>query len=161
VTLVENERVEMDISHITDNLYIASLPKARHAEAIRDLNVSLIINMIFIRPPEVYTQPPFRMLTLRTFDFALLPIPVPKLKLGVETALPVIHKGESVLIYCHAGRHRSVAMGSCILIGMGYTADEAMGLIREQRAVADPYAWHIQRQIRRFEEEWQEGGSWL
>ena len=144
----------MDISQITDYLYIASLPKAEDAEAIRDRNVRLIINMIFIRPPEVYTQPPFRMLTLRSFDFVLLPIPIPKLNTGVEAALPVIQNGESVLVYCHAGRHRSVAMACCILIAMGYIADEAMQLVRERREVADPYARHIERQIREFEEQW-------
>jgi len=144
----------MDISQITDYLYIASLPQAEDVGAIRDRNVSLIINMIFIRPASVYTQPPFRMLTLRTFDFVLLPIPIRKLKKGVEVALPVIQSGESVLIYCRAGRHRSVAMGACILIAMGHTADEAMQLVREGRSVADPHAWHIERQIRKFEEEW-------
>ena len=144
----------VDISQITDYLYIASLPKAEDAEDIRARNVTLIINMIFIRPPEVYTQPPFHMLTLRTFDFPLLPIPIDKLKKGVETALPYIQKGESVLIYCRAGRHRSVAMGACILIAMGHTADEAMQLLREGRQVADPHAGHIKRQIRKFEEEW-------
>jgi protein tyrosine phosphatase (PTP) superfamily phosphohydrolase (DUF442 family) len=144
----------MDVSQITDYLYIASLPRAEDAQAVRDRNVRLIINMIFIRPPEVYTQPPFRMLTLRSFDFALLPIPIRKLKMGVETALPVIQDGESVLIYCRAGRHRSVAMGCCILIGMGHTADEAMQLVRDGREVADPHAAHIERQIRRFEEHW-------
>lgn len=146
----------MDVSHITDYLYIAALPKAENAGAIRDLNVRLIINMIIIPPPKVYTQPPFRMLTLRTADFILIPIPVRKLMRGVEEALPAIQNGESVLIYCHAGRHRSVAMGSCVLIAMGYTADEAMQLISERREVADPYAWHIQRVIRKFENEWHE-----
>jgi len=149
----------VDISQITDYLYIASLPGAEDAQAIRDRNISLIINMIFIRPPSVYTQPPFRMLTLRTFDFVLLPIPIHKLKQGVEVALPVIQDGESVLIYCRAGRHRSVAMGTCILIAMGHTADEAMQIVREGRSVADPHAGHIKRQIRKFEEEWRTQNS--
>jgi protein tyrosine phosphatase (PTP) superfamily phosphohydrolase (DUF442 family) len=151
----------MDISHITDYLYIASLPKAEDAETIRERNVSLIINMIFIRPPEVYTQPPFRMLTLRTFDFPLLPIPIDKLNEGVEAALPVIENGESVLIYCRAGRHRSVAMGSCILIAMGHSAADAMQLVRQGREAADPHARHIERVIRKFEEEWRAGNSSL
>lgn len=145
----------MDISQITDYLYIASLPGAEDAQAVRDRNVRLIINMIFVRPPEVYTQPPFRMLTLQSFDFVLLPIPIRKLEKGVEVALPVIQDGGSVLIYCRAGRHRSVAMGCCILIAVGHTADEAMQLVREGREVADPHAGHIERQIRRFEEHWQ------
>lgn len=146
--------ITMDISKITDYLYIAAHPRAEYAEAIRDLNVRLILNMIFIRPAKVYQQPPFRMLTLRTFDSIFLPIPLRKLRKGVKTALPVIEDGESVLIYCRKGRHRSVAMASCILIGMGYSADMAMELISSKRHVADPYAWHIQRQIRRFEKSW-------
>ena len=149
----------MDISQITDYLYIASLPKAEDAQSVRDRNVRLIINMIFIRPPAVYTEPPFRMLTLRSFDFVLLPIPIRELRQGVEAALPVIRDGESVLVYCHAGRHRSVAMTCCILIAMGSTADEAMQLVRERREVADPHAPHIERQIREFEAQWRRENS--
>ena len=97
----------MDISQITNYLYIAAHPKTEDADAIRDLNVRLILNMIFIRPAEVYDQPPFHMLTLRTFDSIFLPIPMGKLIKGVEAALPVIEAGEGVLVYCREGRHRS------------------------------------------------------
>lgn len=91
------------------------------------------------------------MLWLRAFDFPLIPIPLKTLSRGVEAALPVIQDGYRVLVFCEGGRHRSVAMASCILIGLGYSADDAMDLISRKRGVADPYAWHIQRQIRRFE----------
>lgn len=144
----------MDISKITDYMYIAAHPNAEAANAIQELGVRLIINMIFHRPAEVYKQPPFRLLTLRSFDSIFLPIPLSKLRKGVKTALPVIQDGDSVLIYCRKGRHRSVAMASCILIGKGYSSDGAMELISSKREVADPYAWHIQRQIRRFEKSW-------
>jgi protein tyrosine phosphatase (PTP) superfamily phosphohydrolase (DUF442 family) len=144
----------MDISKITDQLYIAAHPKAEDAGAIRDLNVRLVLNMIFIRPAKVYDQPPFRMLTLRTFDSIFLPIPISKLEKGVKAALPVIEAGDSVLVYCREGRHRSVAMAAAILIGQGQSADQAMQLIKSHRSKADPYAWHIQRQIRKFEEVW-------
>ena len=144
----------MDISKITNQLYIAAHPRAEDASAIQDLNVRLFLNMIFIRPARVYDQPPFRMLTLRTFDSIFLPIPIGKLIKGVETALPVIDAGKGVLVYCREGRHRSVAMAAAVLIGLGYTADQAMQLIKSQRAKADPYAWHIQRRIRKFEEVW-------
>jgi protein-tyrosine phosphatase len=95
------------------------------------------------------------MLTLRTFDSIFLPIPIDKLVKGVEAALPVIEGGESVLVYCREGRHRSVAMAAAVLIGQGSSTDEAMRLISEKRSKADPYAWHIQRRIRKFEEVWQ------
>ena len=144
----------MDISQITAQLYIAAHPKAEAADAIRDMNVRLILNMIFFRPADVYRQPPFRMLTLRTFDSIFLPIPIRKLVRGVEAALPVMENGESVLVYCREGRHRSVAMAASVLIGQGHSADEAMQLISSKRSKADPYAWHIQRRIRKFEQIW-------
>jgi len=144
----------MDISKITKQLYIAAHPRAEDASTIRDLNVRLVINMIFIRPAKVYGQPPFRMLTLRTFDSIFLPIPIRKLIKGVETALPVIDAGDGILVYCREGRHRSVAMAAAVLIGLGHSADHAMKLIKSQRSKADPYAWHIQRRIRKFEAVW-------
>lgn len=73
---------------------------------------------------------------------------------GVEASIPVIAAGESVLVYCRAGRHRSVAMAATVLIGQGYSAEDAMRLIKSKRAKADPYAWHIKRRITKFEEIW-------
>jgi protein tyrosine phosphatase (PTP) superfamily phosphohydrolase (DUF442 family) len=144
----------MDISQITEQLFIAAHPKAEAADAIQDMNVRLILNMIFFRPAEVYRHPPFQMLTLRTFDSIFLPIPIGKLVRGVEAALPVMEQGGGVLVYCREGRHRSVAMAAAILIGLGNSADQAMQLISSKRAKADPYAWHIQRRIRKFEQVW-------
>jgi protein-tyrosine phosphatase len=69
----------------------------------------------------------------------------------VRAALPVIHDGGVVLVHCVAGVHRSSAQAACVLIGMGYTADDAMQLIKKKRPVADPYARHIQSRIRKFE----------
>jgi len=147
----------MDHSLITDYLYIAARPKGTDAREIRDLDVRLIISMVaHRRPPAEFYRPPLSTLWLRTFDFFLLPIPVDLLEQGVDAALPVIKGGHSVLTYCQAGRHRSVAMGAAILIGMGHSADEAMALIARRRPTADPYASHIERQIRKFEARWGE-----
>lgn len=146
----------MDISQITDQLYIAAHPRAEAADTLREMKVSLILNMIFFRPADVYRQPPFRMLTMPTFDSIFLPMPISVFKKGVGAALPAMEDGESVLVYCRKGRHRSVAMAAAILIARGRTADEAMQLITSQRSKADPYAWHIQRRIRKFEKVWRD-----
>jgi hypothetical protein len=148
----------MDISQITENLYIASRIRTGDLEAVLRLEPGLIISMIVQRrPPKVLAAAGLDVLWLRTFDFPLIPIPLKTLKRGVEAALPVIQDGGRVLVFCEGGRHRSVAMASCILIGHGYSTDEAMQLISSKRKVADPYAWHIQRQIRRFEAIWRAG----
>jgi protein tyrosine phosphatase (PTP) superfamily phosphohydrolase (DUF442 family) len=145
----------MDVSQITDYLYISSIVEDESIETVRKLDPRLVISMIFNdRPPRELGEPPITVLWLRTIDFPLVLIPVSKLRRGVESALPVIRNGHKVLVFCHSGVHRSVAMASCILVGNGYTADQAMQLISQKREVADPYAWHIKRQIRKFETYW-------
>jgi protein tyrosine/serine phosphatase len=79
-----------------------------------------------------------------------------KLFLGVEKALSVIQNGNGVLCYCAQGRHRSVAMGACILIARGYSAVEAMERLRLQRRIARPQTWHIRKRIELFDVLWRE-----
>ncbi len=73
---------------------------------------------------------------------------------GVEMALPVIKEGKNVVVHCAYGRHRSVALACCILIGQGYSAANAMALVKRQRPIADPYASYIRARIERFEARW-------
>jgi len=142
-------------SAITDQLFIAPIPRTRHVDEIRALNVDLVISMLFRAPPPQLARPPFQLLRLPSIDFPLTPIPLLWLRKGVTTALPVLGAGGRVLVYCRAGRHRSVAMASCILIALGMTADEAMATIIAKRPVADPHIYYIEARIRAFERDWQ------
>ena len=144
------------ISQITDYLYISAFPRGEHVEEIVDLGVRLVLSMHWMRPTKMLGKPPVELLWLPTFDFVLLPMPINTLNKGVQAALPVIEEGGAVLVHCKAGVHRSVAQAACVLIGKGYTADEAMQLIKDKRAVADPDARHIQSRIRKFAEKWPE-----
>ena len=135
-------------------MYISAWPRGDHADEIRALDVRLILSMHWIRPSRTLGHPPVRLLWLPTFDNPLMPMPIKTLQRGVEAALPVIQDGYRVLVHCRAGVHRSVAMACCVLIGMGQTADEAMQLVKQQRAVADPYARYIQNRIYKFEQLW-------
>ncbi len=143
------------ISQITDYLYISAFPRGKHVEEIIALGVRLVLSMHWIRPTKMLGKPPVKLLWLPTFDNMFFPMPIKTLNKGVRAALPVIHEGGSVLVHCKSGIHRSVAQAACVLIGMGYNADDAMELIKEKRAVADPYARHIQKRIRKFESQWQ------
>jgi len=146
----------MDLSPITPSLFVGAQPAPQAATELAALGVKLIISMrAESRPPEVFTQPPFTALWLKTHDIIFLPIPIPTLMTGVQAALPVIQNGGRVLAHCAHGVHRGPALGAAILIGLGATAEDAMRLIREKRPAADPRAWHIQRQIRKFELAWQ------
>jgi protein tyrosine phosphatase (PTP) superfamily phosphohydrolase (DUF442 family) len=147
----------MDISQITDLLFVGGQPRTEHAEQLEELGVRLVISMRGeMPPPQVFAQSPFRALWLRTYDTLFTPIPIQKLMEGVQAALPAMQRGESVLAHCHYGRHRGVAMGAAILIAQGQSADAAMRLLRDKRALADPQAWYIRRQIKKFEQAWNE-----
>ena len=143
-----------DVSAITDYLYISAWPRGDHADEIREMNVRLILSMHWIKPARNLGHDPIRLLWLPTVDNPFLPMPIRSFWLGVEAALPVIRDGYKVLVHCRAGVHRSVAMACCVLIGMGFSADEAMKLTREKRSVADPEIWYIQNRIRKFEQQW-------
>jgi hypothetical protein len=144
----------LDASAITDALYIAARPRRNHVSGVRGLNINLVISMIWFRPVSELMRPPFRIVRLPTVDNPLFPLPIWMLRRGVEAALPVMSDGGRVLVYCRAGRHRSVAMACCILIGLGMTAEDAMSLVVEHRPAADPHAPHIERRIRAFERDW-------
>jgi protein-tyrosine phosphatase len=145
----------LDVSPITDYLYISAWPRGDHAEEIHGLNVRLILSMHWTKPSKSLGQPPVQLLWLPTIDNPLVPMPISTLQRGVDAALPVIREGYRVLVHCRYGVHRSVAMACCVLIGMGSTADEAMKLVEQKRSVADPRAGHIQRRIYIFEQQWQ------
>lgn len=154
VVSVESDRSTYDVSRITDQVFLASRPRARHVDNVRGLGVDLVLSMIWFAPPWALTRPPFRLMRLPCFDSPLVPIPLFILRRGAAAAVLVLDAGGRVLIYCRAGRHRSVAMASCILIARGMTADQAMDIIVANRPIADPHAAHIERRIRAFEIDW-------
>ena len=148
----------MNYSQITDNLLIGTTPRARDYAQLHQLGVKLVINMrIGIPPRGDPHNPPMRSLWLPTIDSPLIPIPMHFLQTGVRAALKVIEEGGSVYTHCSRGRHRGVAMGACILIAQGMSAEQALQLIKQQRPVSDPQAWYIRDRIMKFAREWDKG----
>jgi protein-tyrosine phosphatase len=143
-----------DISKITDYLYISAWPEEHHTDELIAYNIRLILSMHWWKPSKELNRPPLRVMWLPTIDTPITPMPIGTLRKGVEAALPTIKDGHAVLTHCRAGVHRSVAMASCVLIGMGYSADDAMKLISEKRSVADPYVGYIKKRIYKFEKSW-------
>ena len=144
----------LDISRITDTLYISAHPKPGHVEALAGLPTDLLLSMR-LRPPRLAVRQAARQwLHLPCVDSPLVPIPMRLFQRGVLAALPVVERGGIVVVHCHYGRHRSVAMACCILIGQGYPAADAMKLAVQQRPAADPYIWYIRARIERFAAQW-------
>lgn len=146
-----------NFSNITDNLFIGTTPLATDYDGLRELGIQLVINMRFSRGPYPdLHETPIRLLWLRTIDSPFFPLPVSKLITGASAALETILMGGKVYVHCAYGRHRGPAMGSCVLIAQGYDPEEAMKLVIERRAVADPQVNYIRSRIMKFARAWSE-----
>ncbi|HTP02084.1 MAG TPA: dual specificity protein phosphatase [Anaerolineales bacterium] len=146
----------MNYSAITDNLFVGTSPRKADFDILRELGVSLVINMRWMPGPRpARDDAELHYVRFRTFDNPLLPIPLRALIEGVQLALEEIKAGGKVYTHCAAGRHRSVAMAASILIAQGLAPEGAMQLIKQQRPIADPQAFHIRRKIMQFAREWE------
>src|SRR5512140_189162 len=145
----------MNFSTITDSLFIGTTPGWRDFDVLRNLGVSLVINMRWTpgpRPPA--DDPALRYVRFRTFDNPLMPIPLRALIEGVHMALEEIKAGGKVYTHCAKGRHRSVAMAASILIAQGHSPETAIDLIKAGRPIADPEIFYIRRRILTFADQW-------
>lgn len=146
----------MDITQVSDGLWIGSTPAVEDYESLRSLGIGLVINMRIEKriPPDPH-QPGLDILWLPSIDWPWFPIPMRLLWRGVRQAREAIHSGCGVLAHCAKGRHRSVAMAAAILVAQGLSASEAMQLIATRRKTADPYVYYIKSRILRFSRQWQ------
>ncbi len=145
----------LDISQITNGLFVSNWPIAKHAPEIVDYGIELIICTLWERQDKELKLPPLKMVQIRMTDAPFMPLPLFQLRHGAEVALPILDASGKVLVFCKAGIHRSVAMASCILIGQGHSAAEAMRMVADAREIADPYKPHIRKRIEKFEPYWQ------
>jgi hypothetical protein len=128
--------------------------RGEHAQEIREMGIRLILSMHWLRPERTLDKRLYGCSGCpRSIPFH--PIPMGYLVRGVKAALPVIHEGGKVLVHCKYGVHRSVAMACCVLIGIGYSSQEARQLVKAKRAVADPDIWYVRKRIQEFEKVWQ------
>jgi protein tyrosine phosphatase (PTP) superfamily phosphohydrolase (DUF442 family) len=147
-------RHPFEYSQITDRLFVAAWPVGENYTEIVDQGVRLVINMDWISPDPKLGQPPLQLLTLETRDSPLTPMPLDKLWTGVNAASETIAAGGKVMVYCKGGVHRSVVMACCILISQGYSAGQAISLVKQKRPVARPDDGHYMQVIEEFETAW-------
>ncbi len=151
----------MVISEITDNLYIGKTPKISDYDYLAENSIFDIVNMRadyfwFNRSNNLG----IKIHWVPTVDILFLPIKSEKLINTAKIMAEEIKSGKKVLCFCRMGRHRSVAMAASILIALGYSAEDAMNLIKQKRPIADPYAKHIKKTIYSFEKLWLEKSTY-
>lgn len=145
----------MNFSPITADLFIGTTPSKEDYNTLRELGVSLVINMrVEYRPRKDPHPSPLHLLWLPSFDSPLVPISIKALQRGAHAALETIKTGGKVFAHCAGGVHRGVTMGACILIAQGHDPQNAMKLIKEKRPQADPFAFYIRPRILKFASQW-------
>ena len=148
--------VPLDYSQITENLYIGAWPTKHHREKIISLGVTLIIATILERTDKELNQPPLTLVHTRATDLGhRLIYPTGQILKGVEPAVSAIQNGDKVMVFCKAGKHRSATMTSCILVGLGHSADEAIKIVEAGRSEAEIKETH-RKTIQKFERHWKE-----
>jgi protein tyrosine phosphatase (PTP) superfamily phosphohydrolase (DUF442 family) len=149
-------RHPFEYSQITDPLFVAAWPVGENFAEIVGLGVRLLINMDWVPPDPKLGEEPLHILTLKTRDTPVTPMPLDVLWTGVKAAAETLAAGEKVLVYCKGGVHRSVVMACCILISQGQTAGEAIQLVKEKRPAARPEDKPNRKVIEDFEAAWME-----
>ena len=147
-------RHPFEYSQITDQLYVAAWPTGEDYQVLKELGVRLVINMDWVPADEKLNQPPLEVLALTEIDTPLTPMKMENIWKGVNQAQEIFDQGDVVMVYCKGGVHRSVVMACCILISQGYSAEDSMAIVKDQRPVADPYTEHFKKRILKFEEQW-------
>lgn len=145
----------LDYNQITDYLFVGKTPRARdYAELLR-AGVRLVINMrVEAYALAINARRSIKTIWLPSLDTKFTPIRVDKIVKAVKQADAVIKNGGKVYVYCRAGRHRSVAMATAILISQGLDIDSAVALMKSKRLVADPEKPHIYKVISKFSRLW-------
>ena len=148
--------IPLDYSQITDDIYIGAWPTKYHRDTIISLGVTLIIATILESADKELNQPPLRLVHTRATDLgSRLIYPTGQILKGVEAAVSAIGNGHKVMVYCKAGKHRSATMTSCVLVGLGHAADEAIEIVRAGRDQVEIHETHRQA-FNKFEQTWKE-----
>ena len=83
---ITDETDLLDISQITDSLFISNWPIAKHAPEIASYGIKLIVCTLMERQDKELNQPPLMMIQIRMIDTPLFPLPFAQLRSGVEAA---------------------------------------------------------------------------
>ena len=135
--------VKLDISKITDYLYISAWPKPENAGEIESLNISLILSMHWWKPNKRLNEPPLQLLWLPTLDTPITPIPLASLWRGVDSIF--FHH----TMRCNQFSKRKLLI-SCFSLSVAFIVDShslhsvtlnSCGL--DQQRPVDPTGWPV------------------
>ncbi len=141
----------LDMSRITDQLYVGRTPRRRDYQTLADVGITLLINMRAEWPSPIFVrQNIMQDIWVPCFDLPLGFVGQKRLLATALLAKQEIERGGKVYVFCHKGRHRSVAMASAVLLLQGYSLAKVQALFVKQRPVSDLKRYQVHRAVSRF-----------
>ena len=133
-------------SRVTDSIYVGPQHRSNGKRALKQAGITHIINMRSEFDDESYG---LTLGDVRSDNYCYLPtvddnpISAEHIEKGIAYIDSAIEGGGKVYIHCSAGVGRAPSMAAAFLISRGYSAEEALGLIRQARPFIKPTAVQI------------------
>jgi protein-tyrosine phosphatase len=144
-------RVGMDMTWVTDRIAVGGgIWNAENMAAVARAGITHIIDMQIEFDDTPLAKAHGIAVCWNPVDDDFAPKPAEVFARGVEFALVALEENESRLfIHCAAGVHRAPMMTLALLGVMGWSVEDAMGLIEGRRPVADFAEVYVQS-VERF-----------
>lgn len=128
----------LNLSWITDDLAVGGAFHTRHVPRLRRLGISAVVDC------REEASDDEEALARHGISFLRLPTPDARdlsqvhLDLGVTWASQRLEAGAKVYVHCWHGVGRGPLLGCCILVASGYSAADALGVVKARRWQASP-----------------------
>lgn len=128
----------LNLTWINEQLAVGGAFSGRHIPRLRKMGVHAVIDCRDEGADDEHA--------LRRHGITYLRLPTPDahqlqqedLDAGVAWAIQRFEQGNTVYVHCTHGVGRAPLLGSCILVASGYSALEAIGLVKTRRWQASP-----------------------
>lgn len=136
-----NAEPSLKYSHVAPNIYLGGKYPVSAYKLFNEWGVTGVISMrTSVSPPAPKS---IALLNLPTRDWS--PPSIADLQRGITFAQEQIAAGGAVYIHCRLGEGRGPSMAAACLIAQGYTAEEAIALLRRNRPFVRPNREQMKR----------------
>lgn len=136
--------VPRNMDQIIEQIYVGSYNAATMLDYTNRESISSVLNCT---PDAHEGLKEFKVTQLNINDGEEIPHSV--IELAITTIRESIARGEKILVHCHAGISRSPSLVCAYLISVGFSWDEAVDMVRNQRPQVYPHS-AIERSIKNY-----------
>jgi protein-tyrosine phosphatase len=134
--LVLHRRRPPDASEVIPGLLVGSAPQASQCRELHRRGVRVVVDLRAELPNEGHWAPDVLVRRMPVVDrCAPEAAALTELTAWVMAAL---HRGDVVLVHCHAGMGRAATVGCAVLMELGYDLEDAYRMVRDARPVVAP-----------------------